>query len=261
MATINKNKLLNILKPKSSEKVISIRENGLADANFIITNLMLDIFAEKANRMCLVIMHNTVGHYHNVGKRIGYDLLSKIRNGYVTTIEPLKSLYEQLGSTDANDNTYLSTNKEDIAKKLFLNIKCKIDSFLKDEAVGKVYLVIDDISHLLDLGIDIKYIITFLKYCIALTTDREVYMIVNCHISPSNVHDEIISNALTYVSDLNIEISNLKTGISRDVSGILKVVRHEQNMPQLNENIYHYKAYDREIKVFAPGESVFNLRK
>ncbi|KAF5269588.1 hypothetical protein FQR65_LT05926 [Abscondita terminalis] len=237
------NNLLTSLNVQTNEKIISVKENGLSDANFIITNLMKKIFVEDGC-MCLVIMHNTVGHYQNVLKRLGHDFMQKIQSNTVKTIEPLKTIYADIGSVDGTK--YLSPNKENIVKTLYLDIHRKINDLLKENN-EQVYLVIDDVSHLLDLGVSNKYIISFLNYCVNLTSNPRVSFVVNCHVVDNN--DEVVSNCLRYMADVDIEVSPLKTGFSHEVTGVVTVRRRDSTA---KSNTFHYKASDRGIKTFAP---------
>ncbi|KAK5640941.1 hypothetical protein RI129_009488 [Pyrocoelia pectoralis] len=246
------NPLLTALNIQPSDRIISVHENGLSDTNFIITNLMKKIFSDNG-KICLVIVHHTLGHYHNVLKRLGQDFMEKFRNGFATTIEPLKDI-----ATNTNSN-FLSSDKEWIVKSLFLAISDKINKLLDGYDDGQVYLIIDDLSHLTDLGVDIKFISAFINYCINLAQNERISLVINCHIADSN--DNIISNCLRYVSNLVIDVSPLKTGISHEVTGVIAITRPHSTELLLRNSTLHYKAYDREIKTFAPGESIYHLYK
>lgn len=241
--------LLGSLDIKPSDKIISIKENGNIDSNFVITHLIKQILVE-GNKLCFVILHNTLGHYHNVGKRLGYDFLQQIEQGCISTIEPLKDIVEEIG----NGISYLIEDKEQIVKALFTKIKNSIDE-LAGSTPNRVYLIIDDISHLLDLGIDLKFIISFINYCLSLVNNDRVSVVINTHVCGKS--DEIICNNLNYVSDVVIEVLPLKTGISREVTGVMNV--EKSGKTQVAQ--FHFKAYDRGIKTFHLGESVYNLYK
>ncbi|XP_044272410.1 elongator complex protein 6-like [Tribolium madens] len=247
MATINP--LLVSLDIKSTDKVISIKENGNIDSNFVITHLIKQILFEN-NKLCFVILHNTLGHYHNVGKRLGYDFLKQVEEGCIKTIEPLKDIVEDIG----NGTNYLIDDKEQIVKALFTSIKNSIEEFTATTP-NRAYLIIDDISHLLDLGIDLKYIISFINYCLSLINDDRVSVVINTHVCSKP--DEIICNNLNYVSDVVIEVLPLKTGISREVTGVMTI--EKSGKAQVTQ--FHFKAYDKGIKTFHLGESVYNLYK
>ncbi|XP_063916496.1 elongator complex protein 6-like [Zophobas morio] len=247
MATINP--LLVSLDIKSSDRVVSIKENGNVDSNFVITHLIKQILGD-GNRMCFVILHNTLGHYQNVGKRLGYDFLKQIEEGRIRTIEPLKDIVEDIG----NETNYFVDDKEQVVKGLFKSIKSTMEE-LVEAGSSRVYLVIDDISHLLDLGIDLKYIISFINYCLSLINDERISVVINTHVCSKS--DEIICNNLNYVSDVVIEVMPLKTGVSREVTGLLNI--EKSGKEQVTQ--FHFKAYDKGIKTFHLGESVYNLYK
>ncbi|KAF5293598.1 hypothetical protein FQA39_LY03083 [Lamprigera yunnana] len=240
--------LLTVLNVQATERIISVRENGHSDANFILTNLMKKIFTEN-DRLCLVIMHNTIGHYRNILKRLGQDVVETLQSGSLKVIEPLKTI-----ATD--DLGTLLHNKQAFVRDLFLDIRDKMNELL-DETHNRVHLMIDDISHLSDLGVDRKYIIAFVNYCVNLSLNPRVVVIINCHVSDTN--DEIIWNSLQYASNLCIDVSDLKTGFSSDVTGVITIKRCDRNELSAKSNTFHYKALDRVIKVFAPGESIYHL--
>jgi hypothetical protein len=243
------NPLLVSLDIKATDKVISIKENGNIDSNFVITHLIKQILLEN-NKLCFVILHNTLGHYHNVGKRLGYDFLKRIEDGSIRTIEPLKEIVEDIG----NGKNYLIDDKEHIVKALYTSIKQNVEE-LTSTTSNRVYLIIDDVSHLLDLGIDLKYIISFITYCLSLVNNDKVSVVVNTHVCSKS--DEIICNNLNYVSDVIIEVLPLKTGISREVTGVMSI--EKSGNAQIAQ--FHFKAYDKGIKTFHLGESVYNLYK
>ncbi|KAH0813427.1 hypothetical protein GEV33_009364 [Tenebrio molitor] len=236
------NPLLVSLDIKATDKVISIKENGNIDSNFVITHLIKQILLEN-NKLCFVILHNTLGHYHNVGKRLGYDFLKRIEDGSIRTIEPLKEIVEDIG----NGKNYLIDDKEHIVKALYTSIKQNVEE-LTSTTPNRVYLIIDDVSHLLDLGIDLKYIISFITYCLSLVNNDKVSVVVNTHVCSKS--DEIICNNLNYVSDVIIEVLPLKTGISREVTGVMSI--EKSGNAQIAQ--FHFKAYDKGIKTFHLGD-------
>lgn len=246
---VSLNPVLMSLDIKPTDRIISIKENGNSDSNFIITHLIKQILHEN-NKLCFVALHNTLGHYQTVGKRLGYDILKKVEEGSISTIEPLIDLAEDIG----NESKYLIEDKEIIVKSLFINIKNHMQQ-LAASTQNHVYLIIDDISHLLDLGIDIKYIISFINCCLGLVNNEKVSIVINTHVCSKL--DEIIYNNLNYVSDVVIEILPLKTGISREVTGVMNI----QKLNNIQVTQFHFKAYDKGIKTFHLGESVYSLYK
>lgn len=239
------NPVLSALQIRQNDKIISVQENTGADSNFILTHLMKQIFYEK-NKICLVSLHNSIEHYQHVGKKLGYDLGEALNKNDISVIDPLHDLVDCIGL----EENYLQEDKDNIVKTLYLNIEKNLHDLLESSA-QQVYLIIDDLSHLCDIAIELSQIISFVNYCISLTNDNRVVVVLSNHVA-TNI-DEIISNNLHYVADVHIEISSLKTGRSRDVTGLISVERSSQ------KNQFQYKAFDRGIKTFHPGESIYHM--
>lgn len=239
------NPVLSALQINFNDKIISVRENSNADANFILTHLIKQIFYEK-NKVCLVSLHNSIDHYQNVGKKLGYDLGEALKRNDLCIIDPLNDIVDCIGL----EEDYLQEDKDNVVKCLYINIEKNINRLLSS-ASKQVYLIIDDLSHLSDIAIEISEIMSFVNYCISLTDDERIAIILNNHVA-TNV-DEIISKNLHYIADVHIEISSLKTGRSQDVTGLISIERSSQ------KNQYQYKAFDRGIKTFHPGESIYHL--
>lgn len=127
-----------------------------------------------------------------------------------------------------------------------------MDAFLSSQD-HPVYLIIDDLSHFLDLGIELSAIVNFINLCINLTSDKNVFAVINSHVSSKS--DLLVANSIQYICDVFVCVSALKTGKSTDITGIMSVQRGK------NESRYHFRAYDRGVKTFHPGETIYNLYK
>lgn len=237
--------LLSHLDIKSEDKTITVIENHLADANFIITHLLKQILTESENRVCFVIWHNTVGHYQNVLKRLGVDLLKKVDDGDVVILQGLNKLLEQILS----DECAIAFQEEE----LFEEIRVSVSNLTKDN--HNVYLVVDDFSHLFDIGLNLEQVLKFVNRCTNLTNNKLVSVVLGSHVSDNS--DGIIVNSLKYTSDVSVVVSTLKTGRSRDVTGVIDVIRNRID----KVDTYHFQATEKEIKTFCPGQSLNFLYK
>ncbi|KAL3272876.1 hypothetical protein HHI36_014338 [Cryptolaemus montrouzieri] len=254
---LNLNPLLAAIKLTPKDKIVSVKEVGIADSNFIITHLIKKIF-QNNEKLCFVTFHNTLNHYQIVGKKLGYDLTGKVTSGDAVILDMLKLIEENI----LNEDYGFVENTGAFIENLFRDIEQKTEVLANSKSNQEhTYLVIDDLSHLLDLGISIEFIIRFITWCCNLKDDS-ISVIVNNHVSTYEANgdllpkDIILSNSLSYISDLDIQVSPLKTGRSNEVSGIITLARPGEETTEL-----HYKAYDRGIKTFNPGESLMNLLK
>lgn len=241
------NTLLTHLDIKLEDKTITVIEKDLADANFIITHLIKQIL-ERSSKICFVIWHNSLGHYQNVLKRLGIDLLKKVEEGEVVVLQGLKKLLEEI----VNDGDVVRL-QEQLTEIIFDEIKNTVGDLAKNN--HNVHLVIDDYSHLFDLGVNLQKILTFVNQCMNLTNNQLVSVVLGTHVSDNS--DRVVANSLTYTADVTITVSTLTTGRSRDVTGVIDVIRNRIG----GTDVYHYKATEKEIKSFCPGQSLNYLYK
>lgn len=240
--------LLSALDLNTEDKIIAIRENKLADATFILASVMSKCISENKN-ICLVTLHNTFSHYQNIGRRLGFDLSKHTQENHFQLVDPLNDIVEDLFSINET-NKYYSVDPKIIAKKLFSQIYNQTEPLLVNNE--HCCVIIDDLSHLIDLGLDLKLLSHFVQHLVDFTLNKDVAIVVNCH-ATSPVGD-ILANLLFYSADLRIVVSALKTGRSKNVSGVLNVIRNCEYSTN-NASTYHYKLMEKDIRVFAPGRA------
>lgn len=243
--------LLSAIKLTSDDKIISIKEVGLADSNFIITYLMKKIF-QCNDKLIFVNFHNSIDHYQHVGKKLGYDLLNKVNIGDAVIVDMLKEIEEEISDED----TILFGNKQEFVEKFFSDIEQRINEIRKINE-DHIFVIIDDLTHLLDIGVDVEIIQRFITWCCNIKTNS-VSVIINNHVSRFEINndlrpdDNIVANSLSYTTDLEIEVALMKnSGLCNDVTGVINVARPGEATIKL-----HYKAFDRGIKTFKPGDAV-----
>lgn len=246
----NFEKLLDLLSIHDSDNVILIKESNLADSNFVLTHFMRKALECDSNRLCFVLMHNTLGHYQNVQKKLGMDLINKVNCGHVAVLDLLTSVFNNLVFSRRK---YTERLNENFIKHIYKEIEDKIGVLKRTSGADQIIVIIEDMSKLLDFGLDLANSNIFLQYLVNFAHDHDyVKIIINTHVGDKD--DGLLSNAIEYASDVTISVNALKTGRSSDVTGILKIKRHEGNFDELT---YHYKATDKSIRTFRPGEVMF----
>ncbi|PSN54131.1 hypothetical protein C0J52_09466 [Blattella germanica] len=244
--------VLGIDKEDVTGKLIAIEESHGSNGNFILSCLMAEQIKKDCG-ICLVTLHNSFGHYHNVGTKLGYNLQQLEDKGGAETVE----VFKLLNSSFSTSENYLLQNTEDIIKNLFLMIKTKIENIFKNKKT--VCLVIDDASDLLSLGVAVKDVLCFFQYCRSLfEMFSGLSIIVLTHIAEGDKEQHLVTMGVAHVADIKINISSLKTGQSNDVSGVMKVIHRswDKSVTKVDwnqQNVYHFKLLDRQVKVFAPG--------
>jgi hypothetical protein len=239
-------------------KLIAVEEYHGINGNFVI-NCLIAEQVQKGGGVCLVALHNSFGHYHNVGTKLGYNLRQLQEKGCVESIEVLKLLNGSLNTVNerGSQQNILFDNEENTVRNLFHLIEEKAKKLLQNNEL--VSLVIDDLSDLLYLGIPLKEVLSFFQYCRSLLDSQPgLSLVVLAHNAEGDEEQNLLTAGLSHVADMTVTICGLKTGQSSDVSGAMKVIHRRWDEPVVahewnEQNLYHFKLLDRQVKVFAPG--------
>lgn len=260
-------------------KTTLIEEQHGSDANFIL-NSIVSTSLEKGQGICLVLFHNTFGHYHNVGMKLGYNMRLLKERGQVSLIEPMKFAYQNVQDID-NDSTYSTkTNSGNIqsddidripdimkldknfVQDYFLPVKNRVNDILK--SIGSVNLIVDDLSHLFDIGFSLRDVWSYVRYLKSLMEfDKRISISIMTHTykaDPDSCQPDMIAVGLRHMADLTVRVEPLSTGHANDVSGKLniswKVDEVRRNFHWAEKISYFYKLLDRQVKIFPPGASI-----
>lgn len=260
---------IGIDKVNTSGYLIFIEENHPVDANFLL-HAVTSYCRDKNHMTCYVLFHNTFGHFHNVGMKLGYNL-KKESNTNVKVVEPLKIISKNIHNEnleDSKDSQILEFDikkgNTDLVKQLVQVIKDELLSLKKAEDSQKVFVIIDDLSHLFDLGLstqDVWLFVRYIKSFISLEPHLTLCILSHAYkvIQEELCQPNQIALALRHIAELIITVQPLETGFSQNVSGKM-VISWKSHRDRLKfkwpeDMIYLYKLYDRKVSVFTPGSS------
>ncbi|XP_034948507.1 elongator complex protein 6 [Chelonus insularis] len=261
-----------------SGKLIMIDEHHGSDANFLV-NAVLSKSLEKGRGICLVLFHNTFGHYHNIGMKLGYNLNILRERGGITVVEPMKSILysvEELGHDsvdpgtteleekirDSFDNTKMpcpTKLNENLVQHLFASLR---DQYYEVKKVNEnVTIIIDDITHLIDLNLSLKEVWFYTRYLRSLMEiEPKLSMCILGHsyqTDANNCYSNMVVTVLRRMAHLYVCTEPLSTGHSREISGLLSIVWRVASIRKqyhwADRTVYLYKLLDRQIKLFTPG--------
>lgn len=264
------------------ERMVLIEEQHDCDANFLV-NALISNALKKDYGICFVLFHNTFSHYHNVGMRIGYNLMTLKEKGKVALVEPMKELMHNINEICTDTDTM------DVSNRIFSDLCIKVsdnskdnrfdgmtvvdnmfkllrDSYDKVASQNKtVLIIIEDISHLSDLGLSLRDSMYYVRYIRSLMESHPMTQLCvtvhTYHNDPQNCILDFISNNLKYMADLVLIAEPLVTGHSSDASGKVTVcwnvdsIRSEYHWTE--KMTYLYKLLDWHVKIFAPGATTF----
>ncbi|XP_076161469.1 elongator complex protein 6 [Ptiloglossa arizonensis] len=249
-------------------KLILIEEQGNVNASFLLSSMIFDALKNDYG-ICFVLFHNTYNHYYNVCMKFGYDLKFLREDDKIQIIEPMKIIANTMQCTNEETSHNLNTpitnlssnNNEDIIHNLFTLITRKYNEMILHKK--RAIIVIDDLSHLFNLGLNLRETMYFVRYLRSLVEHNkqcqcQLYVLVHTYqCELSNYFPNIFINGLKHMAYLFIKVEPFKTGQFRDVSGLITLnwqtgcETRQFNLPQIVR--YMYALSDRQVKIYTPG--------
>ena len=215
----------SVLGGSYNKQCVLVTEHN-TDASFVISYLLSFSLKNQLN-VCFVCLSQSYGHYRNVANKIGTNLNDYVNNKSLRVLHALTDIgsmfCDEPGTTGDTMWTDIMTTGD--LKGLYMEIRDVTRSFSEPFVV-----CFDDISILLNLGIDYKHVIAFCHQmrqlcCCSGPTITDGSFITLLHLPASNDDDDdetdinLLCQHLTQRSDVSITCSGLTTGICKEVHG------------------------------------------
>lgn len=241
---------------------ILISETAKTSANGLVTHFLASGVANN-HPVCFVTLHQTWGHYCNIGNKLGLNLRQHSDLGNVKVIDGLKLLSEVLdeGVSDINHPfSFLFSVCEYPLRNFYNQIKKTVQPWKED---GKYFLIIiENINSVLNMGVKTKDVEIFIHYCRNLIGDcsneKSGSLVVVTTADENDEDASHVTKSLAHLALIHLSSQGLSTGLSREVHGDLKITTFDRYNPhQCLPNIhqFQYKMEEKNMKLFAPGTS------
>ncbi|KAK3877728.1 hypothetical protein Pcinc_017584 [Petrolisthes cinctipes] len=214
--------------------------------------------------VCLLTLHNTWGHYCNIGNKVGLNLRNQREQGTVKVVDGLQlvsGVIDAEGNCDDNHSfSFICKPLQYPLKNLYDNLKQTVHPWR--ESGVQFQIILEDVASLLHLGVKRKDIETFIHYCWNLV-GRSPPSIVGSLVVVATVDEtdedaNLLSHNMIHLASLHLSLHGLSTGPSREVHGLLRITALDRNCPNqcvpLIQN-FQYKMEEKNMKLFAPGTS------
>ena len=158
------NSALRLDKYSSENKRINIVQDPTSDASFLLHHFTS--VAVKANANILIIaLEQTIGHFHGVGVKLGYDILKLQKKGQLIFFDALKDVHQSYLIEPTLNSNYnnifdFQSNLEDASARLARTVEMKISEF--EDTSRPLYVIIDKLSLLLSIGVKASKVIPFI---------------------------------------------------------------------------------------------------
>lgn len=243
--------------------LILISETASTSANGLICHFLQSAVA-GTHPVCLVTLQNTWGHYCNIGNKLGLNLRLQSEHGNVKVIDGLKLLStvldQSVESVSEHPFNFIVRNCENPLKNLYYKIK---NIVLPWKEASKYFVIImENITALLNMGVETNDIDIFIQYCRNLTggchSVKSGSLIVVTSADDRDDDANHLTNMVGHSASLHLAVRGLGTGQSREVHGDLRITAFDRkNVHQCSPNVQHfqYKMEEKNMKLFAPGTS------
>lgn len=248
------------------EKCITVLERG-SDASFVVHHSLCYYIKNNYN-VCFLALQQSFSHYANVAKKLGVNLGEAKEKNQLVFIEGLKSIGAALTNADSESssssewtNMFGTNDGESKLKNLYLKLKEVATS-----QNSPLLILIDDLTLLLYLGIEVKELVQF--YCCLTQLSRSsqqacVLTLMHLDANEGTLNEdepvELVSRYLQHYSDVVIDVRGLQTGYSREVHGQLTVEWRDRSQTHpggtKKPTEMQFRVYDRTISFFALGTS------
>ncbi|XP_053607619.1 elongator complex protein 6 [Plodia interpunctella] len=236
------------LDKELSGRVIAVKEIINCDSSFIISCVLSHCIKNKS-AVILISLHKSLSHYQNVGIKMNYSLQKNIDAGFI--------IFCDLGAEYADK----------LMKNQDIPIVCLLskvnETIVKmQEKYETVNIILDGITHLFDMNYNLSEVNSFCNEIIKNARHiKKSFLLFHCNVASDDDISNVMSNLLSHKSDILLEVENLPSGWSADVSGHLAMKyigrkfedEHDLYSMDLKFSKYLFKLFDRGVKLMAPG--------
>lgn len=238
---------LQLDKAITTNRVIVAKEINGCDSSFI-TSCILGHCIKNKQAVLLITTHNSLLHYQNVGLKMNYNLEKYIDSGLIKIFK----LDEVLVNL-------LLANETDSLQNIFSNLNESMNLTKPNNDV--VNIIFDGVSHLFDMQYSLKDVNKFCNSIIKLgRCNPNSFVLFHCNLATDDDVTHVMTNLLCHAAHTILEVGNLSSGFSADVSGHL-TIKHPGLKLSLDQmysmdtkpSRFLFKLFDRGVKLFAPG--------
>ncbi|KAM9783310.1 elongator complex protein 6 [Neosynchiropus ocellatus] len=237
-----------------------------SDASFLVHHF-LSFYIRGRCRVCFLGLVQSFSHYSAVCQRLGVNLSQAREKGQLTFLEGLNEALTVLspseGQTGSGSLDFLQSPSLGL-RGLFRFIRSSLSGpGASDGEWGPPVLLVDDLSVLLGLGVDVAALLDFSHYCKASICSQlqgNVVMLARCDGQEEDYGDdedsERLLRGLTHQCGLSIKVQGLPTGYCRDIHGQMQVSwKNLATGQHTHERLLQYKVHDKGASFFARGTS------
>ncbi|KAL1461167.1 hypothetical protein WDU94_013093 [Cyamophila willieti] len=222
-------KALNLSWECLQQTCVTVEEQEHMDASFMILSLV-NLFLketgdnkESTSHVIMVLFQNNFQHLNNIGMKLFMSLKSLVQSKKLTLLEMF--------------------SEESSVEDKFKSIHSSVSSIqAKDKLI--IFSNLNQLTYMGTPETDVFDIILYVK-----NTLSEHTCVLHCTHNKQDSVMENLNNAVKHLSSYVIQVSNLKTGFCKEISGHINV----SNKYKSYKKTHHFLFTSRGVNVFLPG--------
>jgi archaellum biogenesis ATPase FlaH len=252
------------------ENFILIKDTLKADGSFLL-QYFVQLFLKGDHHVCFVAFDQNFGHYFNVSKKMGINLINAHSKGRFSFVNGLSAPYEWTDPvTDFGESSRLSSidnaipfsfntkSSKNSLKQLYETIRKILDS--KNDLHCSHCVIIDNLNYLLNVCMNVIEVADFVQYCTQLVQRQQQS---SCFVTL--IHEDAEENILPikllcYRASIVFSVDGFSSGYSKDIDGELSFILSKPRpnaLPVLPA--FHFKLFENSVKFQIVRKHELNL--
>lgn len=209
----------------TDQKLIVATKDVKSDLNFIFSEI-LSYYIKNDFSVILVNLAQSSNHYNHLFLKSGINMRQLRDQQKFFIVDVLSDIEKVSVCSDPHDNAFGTLFSDplspDCLKELYLSVKKSVDLLKSSDESRRYVILIDEISVLINLGVNLNSIEPFVQYCLSLVSNSPLtphILFMGAVQELNDVQNAKLLNFLLHLSDVRIQIEGLKTGYSKDAQG------------------------------------------
>ncbi|KFM73413.1 hypothetical protein X975_01783, partial [Stegodyphus mimosarum] len=254
--TFNISNILDLASGSKKRQFVLVTRDSFTDSTFVFADI-LSCYSKQNYSFIIVNLSQSYNHYNHVLLKSGVNVRSLNDQQRIKFVSVLSDA-EKLDENDSQHllNPHLDCSNVNYLNHLYFSIKEATEIMTSTDKLNGFVIFVDDINVLLNLGISVNCIQSFLLYlyslCMNETSHPGVLFMgaINDDCQESSVE---LLNYVSHLVDVKIQVEYLETGCSKETDGKITLEQKCKATCSSKKQKMYFKIYDKGAKILALG--------
>ncbi|XP_054717115.1 elongator complex protein 6-like [Uloborus diversus] len=236
-----------------------VTKDTLSDLNFVLSDV-ISFYSKKNFSIILVNVAQSNSHYNHLLLKSGMNMRSLRDKGKIKVIDVFSEAEKILCDSENEKCSFFQNfnhgnGDTNSLKCLYISIKEAFEELCHKEESNCI-VVIDEISMLMNVGLNMRSLQPFIQCCYSLCVKNVTPKCTFLIGSICDVFDEensLLVSYLHHLADVRIQVEGLKTGYSQQVDGKITLEEEDKASGTSSHKEYLFKVADKGAQLMTLG--------